>query len=95
MKIYTNGTASIAHSQTQEVYEIENDILQWEPVSGEERGMGESTTYEAVVEHEQLGELTWTLVEYPVGAQNMTSTDSNGHKIIKDFDYGLEHTPED
>lgn len=95
MEIYTNGTAKISHNNSGKIFDIESDELEWEAIGGEERGMGESTTYEAKIEHDDLGTLAWTLVEYPVGAENMQSTETNGHKLIKDFDFGLRHTPDD
>ncbi|MEL6920274.1 MAG: hypothetical protein AAFO77_04505, partial [Pseudomonadota bacterium] len=44
--------------------------------------------------HEELGELSWTLSEYPVGIQNFKETDVGEHIVVSDFEYGLEHVAE-
>ena len=56
--------------------------------------MGPEIHYEAVVEHRELGPLTWSLWEYPVGIENYNETDVGAHELIEDFDYGFEHEPE-
>lgn len=91
MEVYCRGTARIRHSATGEIYEIESDDLDWDAVGGDERQMGSEIHYEAAVEHPALGELTWGLWEYPVGAENHHETKAGPHEIIDDFDYGLEH----
>ena len=57
--VYVNGTAHIRHAQSGQVYEIDADMLDFESVSSEERSMGPETAYSAVVEHPELGQLTW------------------------------------
>ncbi|MGH0244409.1 hypothetical protein [Sinorhizobium meliloti] len=56
--------------------------------------MGEELHYRATVDHPELGELSWSLWEYPVGAQNNAFTDSNGHEIVEDLHYWLESEPD-
>lgn len=94
MIIYTRGTAKIEHSVSKEVFEIYDDELEWEVVGSDARGMGQETIYEAFVDHDELGDLRWSISEYPVGAENFTDTDVGTHRIVSDFDYGLEHEPE-
>lgn len=94
MIIYTRGIAKIEHSESKEIFEIYDDELEWEVAGGDERGMGQETIYEALVYHEELGDLRWTISEYPVGLENFTETDTSEHRIVVDFDYGLEHEPE-
>ncbi|RUV41226.1 hypothetical protein EOD29_24050 [Mesorhizobium sp. M1A.T.Ca.IN.004.03.1.1] len=91
METYCNGIARIRHSATGEIYEIESDELDWDAVGGDERQMGSEIHYEAVIDHPELGELTWGLWEYPVGIENYHATNAGPHEIIEDFDYGLEH----
>jgi hypothetical protein len=91
MKIYCNGSARIRHNVTGEFYEIESDELDWDAVSGDERQMGSEIHYEAVIDHPELGKLTWGLWEYPVGIENYNATDVGPHEVVEDFDYGLEH----
>lgn len=56
--------------------------------------MGPEYRYEAVVEHPQLGTLTWALWEYPAGAYNREGTDVGEHVIVTNFDLGLNHVRE-
>lgn len=94
MIIYTRGTAKIEHSVSKEIFEIFDDELEWEVVGGDERGMGQETIYEAFVDHDDLGDLRWSISEYPLGAENFTDTNVGIHRIVSDFDYGLEHQPD-
>lgn len=91
MEVYCNGTARIRHKDTGVIYDIESDELNWDVVGDDERQMGLEIHYEAVLEHPQLGELTWGLWEYPVGAENHSNTEARGHEVVEDFDYGLKH----
>jgi len=94
MRIYVKNTASIEHAETGITYDIEPDELNWESMAGDGGGMGREDLYSAVVEHPQLGRLEWTLAEYPVGVQDFAGTDVGIHRVVSDFDYGLEHEPE-
>ncbi|MEJ5219123.1 hypothetical protein WG622_12780 [Cognatishimia sp. D5M38] len=94
MIIYTRGTAKIEHSVSKEIFEIFDDELEWEVVGGDERGMGQETIYEAFVDHDDLGDLRWSISEYPLGVENFTDTNVGVHRIVSDFDYGLEHQPD-
>lgn len=92
MEVYCKGTARIRHKMTGEIYDIENDELDWDAVGGDERQMGSEIHYEAMIEHPELGDLTWGLWEYPVGIENYHETNAGPHEVIEDFDYGLEHS---
>jgi len=95
MEVYCRGTARIKHGTTGEIHAIESDDLDWERRWGDERQMGSETHYEAMIDHQELGELTWGLWEYPVGIENYHATDAGPHAVIEDFDYGLEHDDEE
>lgn len=95
MEIYCRGTARIRHRDTGVVYEIEGDELDWDAVGGDEKGMGPENLYEAVLDHPELGKLTWGLSEYPIGAENYPYGNVSGHELVEDFDYGLEHKEPD
>lgn len=82
MEVYCSGTARIRHKDTGAVYDIESDKLAWDAVGGGERQMGPETHYEAVLEHPELGKLTWGLWEYPIGAKNYNRTDVGDHKVL-------------
>lgn len=86
---YANGTASIRHADTGQVYEINADELDWDAFDGDEREMGSETFHSATVEHPELGTLMWEVVEYPVGTENMKETDVGPHTVVKNFDFGL------
>ena len=88
------GTAKIAHRTTGREFEISADDLDWQQVAGDERQMVTEYHYEAELDHPELGPLSWALWEYPVGMENHRETDANGHRVITDFDFGLEHSPE-
>lgn len=94
MNIYCTGLARIRHKETGSLHEIESDELDWDTVGSEERQMGPEIHYEAALEHSELGQLTWSLWEYPGGIENHRQTDVGKHELIDDLDYGLEHEPE-
>ena len=89
LQISIGGTARIKHSDTSAVYEIAPDELDWNIVGVSEREMGPETHYQALVEHGNLGLLSWNLWEYPTGAENNSETDSNSHEVLEDFNYRL------
>ena len=90
----THGVATIRHADTGVVYEIEADELDWQQVGAEERGMGPEITYEADIDHPQLGRLTWRLWEYPIGVENDREVDIGPHVLIQNFQTGLEFEPD-
>jgi hypothetical protein len=95
MQPYCKGTARIRDRATETVYAVESDELDWEVEGTEERQMGPEIHHEAVVEHPQLGKLTWSLWEYPQGVENHNETDVGKHEVVEDFQYGLKHVPEE
>jgi hypothetical protein len=92
--IYSRGRARIRHSETNKIFEIAADELEWEAIGSEERQMGPENTYAAVVDHPELGQLVWSLWEYPVGMENMTETEVNGHRLLENIEFGLQHLPD-
>ena len=94
MIIYRRGKAIIEQNETGQQFEIEPDLLDFDSVGGSERSMGPEYQYQAVIEHEVLGELSWGLWEYPVGIENFKETDVGKHRLVQDFDYGFEHEEE-
>ena len=91
MDIYCNGTAKVRHAVTGEVYSISADELDWQDAGGDERPMGPAFHYEAMVEHPELGLMSWGVWEYPEGAENMTESNVGQHILVEDFDFGLQH----
>ncbi|OBY24822.1 hypothetical protein [Leisingera sp. JC1] len=95
MRIETKGKARISHAITEQEYEIEADELEWEVFGGGgERGMGQETLYRAHVLHPELGDLEWTLSEYPAGMENNVTHDVGQHKLLDDFYISFEHDEE-
>lgn len=92
--IYSRGLARIKHSATGEIFEIAADELEWEAVGSDERQMGPENAYAAVVDHPDLGHLMWSLWEYPIGMENMTETEVNGHELLENIEFGLQHLPD-
>jgi hypothetical protein len=64
------------------------------PIGSHERGMGEEVHYQARFDHFALGRLSWSVWEYPVGIMNYKDTRAGDHKVVEDFDFGLEHDSE-
>lgn len=92
--IYSRGLARIRHSDTGDIFEIAADELEWEAVGSEERQMGPENVYAAVVDHPELGQLVWSLWEYPIGMENMIETEVNGHELLENIEFGLQHLPD-
>lgn len=93
--IFSRGAARIRHAETGEIYEVPANELEWAEFASDERQMGPEIGYSAAVEHPALGLLTWELWEYPLGAENMKETHVNGHELLANIDFGLQHFPED
>lgn len=90
MEIYCRGTAKILNAETRKIHEIDSDELDFEAVDSEDLEMGLETHYEASIEHPELGFLTWSLWEYPEGSVSHRDANVGRHRLVKDFEYGLE-----
>ena len=86
MEIYCYGTARVRHAVTGEVYSIAADELDWQDAGGDERPMGPAFHHEAMVEHPELGLMSWGVWEYPEGAENMTESNVGQHILVEDVD---------
>ncbi|MGR6432113.1 hypothetical protein ACU5AY_14460 [Rhizobium sp. PAMB 3174] len=94
--IQTSGTAVIRHRDTRQVYEIPSNELDWEDVSRHERDMGPEVLWTARVYHPDLGELEWSVTEYPEGAISGTpEADLNGHELQTDFHFEIDYPTPD
>ncbi|WP_422346015.1 hypothetical protein [Parasphingorhabdus sp.] len=93
--VFSKGIARVKHAKTGRIYDISADELDWDAVGSDERNMGPETHYQALLEHPQLGLISWNIWEYPIGAENMQETDVGEHILIENLDYGLQHLPDD
>jgi hypothetical protein len=89
--IQVSGTAIIEHRDSGEIFEISSDDLQFEDVSTYERDMGPEVLWTARIDHPDLGELEWSVTEYPQGAISGTpEADVNGHELQRDFHFEVD-----
>lgn len=89
------GTARIRHAQTGEVYEISADMISFDASEPYEREMGPEVEHFATLHHPALGDLVWSVWEYPIGAESIRQTDVGSHKVLRDFDFRIEFEPPD
>lgn len=89
MSINASGVARIRHADTGEVYTIEADELDWDTVAADERQMGTEVAHAATIDHPELGQLTWTLWEYPLGMENDREVDIGPHQMLETFRLSL------
>src|SRR6056297_3346034 len=93
MYIKTEGTAQVRHSETGKIFEIDPDELDWDVVSGHERGMGPERLWAAETSRDGLGDLRWEISEYPLGSFGDPTSYLNGHDLVRDFNISVEHEP--
>ncbi len=83
-----SGKARIKHAITGEVYEINEDFINHVEIpfdTGENR-MGQKIDHSLTVEHEELGDLSWMITEYPTGWQEGdVDHELNSHTLLEDF----------
>lgn len=83
------GKAIIKHPETGETYEIEGKHLDFEEVGRRKRSAGTETQYSASFQHYQLGELVWSLWEYPDNIVDLCEPEPP-YKLVKNnfgFDF--------
>ncbi len=79
------GIAVIRHADTGKAYTIDKDLLNFERTDSISHDGDVMIGSFAVIQHPQLGRLTWTVWEYPIRFQNDDETNVGPHKIIKNF----------
>ena len=95
--IHTFGIARIQHADTGEIYEIDKDLINFERTDPNEYNdtvllydnniMIESS---AILQHPQLGRLTWRIWEYPIRLQHDDGTNVGPHKVLENFKFEVE-----
>ncbi len=87
MTITPTGQAVIRSKDDEQSYVIQAKDLDWNQVSADEREMGLEVEYFGEIEHPELGRLTWSVWEYPIGMFNDSDQDVNGHTLEANFDF--------
>ncbi|MEM7729331.1 MAG: hypothetical protein AAF311_08650 [Pseudomonadota bacterium] len=62
---------------------------------GDDRGMGPEIHHLFTYTDDHSRQAEWTVSEYPMGALNNTTFHSSSFKVIEDFDFDLEHEPDE
>lgn len=83
------GNAIIQDKDGETEYNVSPSELNWEAVEITEKEMGKEITWEATFEHPVLGDLVWTVWEYPENSLNSDDVDINGHQLIENFSFEL------
>ncbi len=88
MPVDVTGVARIRHVDTGTAYTIDSDELVWDSVGADKRPMEAEVSHQATIIHPDLGVLTWTVWEYPVGNYNHQETDIGRNKLLENFRFG-------
>ena len=56
--------------------------------------MGPEIQYLGDIEHPEMGPLSWSAWEYPVGLFNASDLDINGHKLETNFTFDAVFEPD-
>jgi|688.fasta_scaffold285277_1 hypothetical protein len=90
MGIRCEGTAKLKILETDEVFEVNPDDLEWELVDADERPMGAELYYSAAFYFysEQEGfevKVEWDAWEYPIGTIECVNVECDGCELLEDF----------
>jgi hypothetical protein len=90
MGIRCEGTAKLRILETDEVFEVNPDDLEWEFVEADERSMGAELHYCAAFYFysEQEGfevKVEWDAWEYPIGCIECSDVECEGCELLQDF----------
>jgi hypothetical protein len=90
MGIRCEGTAKLKILETDEVFEVNPDDLEWELVDADERSMGTELYYSAAFYFysEQEGfevKVEWDAWEYPIGTIECVNVECDGCELLEDF----------
>ena len=90
--IVVRGKTRIEHSGTGVVYSIDSSQVEFEFDHADNRQMGSEKCYVATLDHHELGDLAWTVYEYPEGCLNHYENpqELSGHKVLEDFSVDIQ-----
>jgi len=91
MPVNAQGVATFRDVATGNVFEVNSQDLQWEREAiGSERQMGPEFQHTAEYEVIPGSTVTWSIWEYPQGAENQRITNvPDGLELIEDIDYTI------
>ena len=87
MPIIPTGQAIIKSKDDGQSYVIQAKELDWNQISADERKMGPEIQYLGEIEHPELGNLSWSVWEYPIGMFNDSDQDISGHTLESNFNF--------
>jgi hypothetical protein len=87
MTITPTGQAIIKSKDDGKSYVIQANEIDWQQVGADDRQMGLEVHYRGDIEHPELGNLSWSASEYPVGMFNDADHDINGHTLEANFNF--------
>lgn len=93
MPITPTGQAIIRSKDDGQSHVVNANEIDWSQVSADERKMGPEIQYLGYIEHPELGPLSWSAWEYPVGAFNDSDQDINGHVLETNFTFEAAFEP--
>ena len=79
MQLQVTQTAIIKCSITGNQYEIDPHTIDIQLEYTNNRAMGPENVYNCIAYHEELGEISWTVHEYPQGVINLIDSNLNDH----------------
>ena len=95
MAIRAEGRALVSNAEDGTLHEIDAADLEWEVIGSDEKSMGPDVLYRASVDHPELGEISWTISEYPTEVVNHVSPEMNGNLLLEDLIFWYEHEPDE
>lgn len=95
MAIKAEGQALLSSTADGTLHEIDAADLEWEVIGSDEKSMGPDVLHRASIDHPELGEISWTISEYPPEVLNHVTPEMNGNLLLEDLIFWYEHKPED
>lgn len=91
MGIRCEGIAKLKIPETDEIFEVHPEDLEWEHIDTEEKSMGAELYYSAVFYFysEKEGfevKVEWDVWEYPIGSIECINTECDGCEILENFE---------
>lgn len=95
MAIKAEGRALVSNAADGALHEIDANDLEWEVIGSDEKSMGPDVLHKASIDHPELGEISWTISEYPTEIVNHVTPEMNGNLLLEDLIFWYEHEPDE